>query len=60
MNDEHLMAAASDAFLQAENGLAVPLDPDIAEGMGEFSEEALYIQDVLEDALLTAEGGEDV
>ena len=45
--------------MQAEQGFAVPLDPEVAEGMGAFSEDALSLQDVLEDAIWKAEGGED-
>ena len=59
MNKEELNTAATDAFNQAQNGLAVPLDPEMAEGMGAFTEQALTLQDVLDDALLAAEGEED-
>ena len=59
MNKEELTAAATDAFNQAQDGLAVPLDPELAEGMGAFSEDALTLKDILDDALLAAEGGED-
>ena len=59
MNKEELNAAATDAFNQAQDGLAVPLDPEQAEGMGAFSEDALTLKDILDDAILAAEGGED-
>ena len=59
MNKEELNAAATDAFNQAQDGLAVPLDPELAEGMGAFSEDALTLKYILDDALLAAEGGED-
>lgn len=59
MNKEELNAAATDAFSQAQDGLAVPLDPELAEGMGAFSEDALTLKDILDDALLAAEGGGD-
>lgn len=59
MNKEELNAAATDAFNQAQDGLAVPLDPELAEGMGAFSEDALTLKDIMDDALLAAEGGED-
>ncbi|GAB1255374.1 hypothetical protein [Desulfovibrio falkowii] len=59
MNKEELNAAATDAFNQAQDDLAVPLDPELAEGMGAFSEDALTLKDILDDALLAAEGGED-
>lgn len=60
MNKEELNAVATDAFSQAQDGLAVPLDPEQAEGMGAFTEDALTLEDILEDALLAAEGEEDV
>ena len=60
MNKEELNAVATDAFSQAQDGLAVPLEPEQAEGMGAFTEDALTLEDILEDALLAAEGGEDV
>lgn len=60
MNKEELNAVATDAFNQAQDGLAVPLDPEQAEGMGAFTEDALTLKDILEDTLLAAEGGEDV
>ena len=59
MNKEELNAVAADAFNQAQDGLAVPLYPEMAEGMGAFTEQALTLKDILDDALLTAEGGED-
>ena len=59
MNREELNAVATDAFTQAQDGLAVPLDPEQAEGMGAFTEDALTLKDILDDALLAAEGGED-
>lgn len=59
MTKEELNAVAADAFSQAEDGLAVPLDPEQADGMGVFTEDALTLQDILEDALSAAEGGSD-
>lgn len=59
MNREELNAVATDAFTQAQDGLAVPLDPEQAEGMGAFTEDALTLKDILDDALLAAEGGKD-
>lgn len=58
MNKEELNAAAADAFSQAQDGLIVPLDPEQAEGMGAFSEDALTLQDILED-LVSARAGDD-
>lgn len=41
MNKEMMNAVATDAFAQAQEGVAVPLDPDLADGLGAFTEEAL-------------------
>lgn len=51
MDKEHANAAARDAFSQAEEGYAVELDPALAEAMGAFTEDALTLQDILEDIL---------
>ncbi|WP_165177872.1 hypothetical protein [Desulfovibrio sp. ZJ369] len=59
MNKDEVNAVAADAFNQAQDGLAVPLDPEMAEGMGAFAEQALTLQDVLDAPLLTTEGEED-
>ncbi|SDF33177.1 hypothetical protein [Desulfovibrio legallii] len=60
MTKEELNAVAADAFSQAEYyALAVPLDPEQADGMGAFTEDALTLLDILDDALLAAEGGDD-
>ena len=52
-------AAARDAFLQAEDGFAVELDPELADALGAFTEEALTLQDILED-IQEAQEGTDV
>lgn len=49
MNREELNQAASDAFIQAQEGLAVPVDPDMAMGMGAFPESALTLDEILDD-----------
>lgn len=49
MNKETLNAIASDAFLQAEQGLAVELDPELADAMGAFAEDAVSLADLAED-----------
>ena len=49
MDKEYANAAARDAFLQAEDGFAVELDPELADALGAFTEEALTLQDILED-----------
>ena len=41
MNKEMLNAMATDAFNQAQEGFAVPLDPDLADALGAFMETAL-------------------
>lgn len=38
MDKDFLHHAATDAFLQAEDGFAVPLDPDLADALGAFAE----------------------
>ena len=41
MNKEMMNAVATDAFNQAQEGFAVPLDPDLVDALGAFMEEAL-------------------
>ena len=41
MNKEVMNAMATDAFNQAQEGFAVPLDPNLADALGAFMEEAL-------------------
>lgn len=56
---EYLAAAARLAAEQiaADPALYVPLDPDVADYMGAFSEDAIIIlADLIEDALLTING----
>ena len=43
---------AREAFLQAQEGYAVELDPEMADALGAFQEDALSLQDVLEDAAI--------
>ena len=52
---DYLKAAAKAAAEQlAENtALYVPLDPDVADHMGAFHEDALSLADVIEDGLFT-------
>lgn len=59
MDKEYANAAARDAFLQAEDGFAVELDPELADAMGAFTEEALTLQDIMED-IQEAQEGTDV
>lgn len=41
MSKEVMNAVATDAFAQAQEGVAVPLDPDLADALGAFMEEAV-------------------
>lgn len=40
MNKEMMNAVATDVFVQAQEGFAVPLDPDLADALGAFVEDA--------------------
>lgn len=55
---EYLAAAARSAAEQiaADPALYVPLDPDVADFMGAFQEDAFMLADMIEDALLTING----
>ena len=57
---EYLAAAARAAAEQIVNdpGLYIPLDPDVADYMGAFTEDAITLADLIEDALLTINGQE--
>ena len=55
-NKEYLVAAARSVAQQlTENPviLSIPSDPDVADFMGAFTEDAIDLADVIEDALLT-------
>ena len=41
MNKDIMSAVDTDAFAQAQEGFAVPLDPDLADALGAFEETAL-------------------
>ena len=58
---EYLAAAARAAAeqLAADPTLYIPLDPDVADYMGAFSEDAIILADLIEDALLTINGQEE-
>lgn len=49
MDKATLNAVASDVFLQAEQGLAMELDPELADAMGAFVEDAVSLADLAED-----------
>jgi hypothetical protein len=56
VKDKEYFATAAKAVAEqlADNAaLYVPLDPDVADFMGAFMEEALSLADVIEDGLLT-------
>lgn len=55
---EYLAAAARAAAQQITDdpGLYIPLDPDVAEHLGAFQEDAIILADLIEDALLTING----
>ena len=58
-----LTAAAKAAAEQLAGNAAlhIPLDPDVADFMGAFQEDALSLPDVIEDGLLTINGqGEEI
>ena len=52
---EYLEAAAQKVEQQAMDnpGLGIPVDPDVADYMGAFTEDAIVLADLIEDALLT-------
>lgn len=59
MTHKEYLAAAAKATAQQladDPALYVPLDPDVADYMGAFSEDAIILADLIEDALLTING----
>lgn len=54
-NKDYLAAAAKAAAEQIADNAAfcIPLDPDVADFMGAFQEDALSLADVIEDGLFT-------
>lgn len=52
---DELLAAANVVTRQAsENpGIGIPVDPEVADYMGAFTEHALVLEDLVDDALLT-------
>ena len=62
-NKEYLRAAATVIARQIEENpvvLGVALDPDVADYMGAFVEEAIGLTDVVEDGLLTVTNSGEV
>ena len=64
MHDKEYLSAAALAVAQqlAENPviLGIPIDPDVADFLGAFAEDALELADVIEDGLLTINGQGEV
>ena len=64
MHDKEYLSAAALVVAQqlAENPviLGIPIDPDVADFMGAFAEDALELADVIEDGLLTVSGQGEV
>ena len=64
MHDKEYLSAAAMAVARqlAENPviLSIPIDPDVADFMGAFVEDALDLADVIEDGLLTVNGQGEV
>ena len=52
-NKDYLRAAADAVMQQVSDGLAVPVDPDVADFMGAFTEEAVTLDDMVDDVLLS-------
>ena len=62
-NKEYLRAAATVIARQIEENpvvLGVALDPDVADYMGAFEEDAIGLTDVVEDGLLTVTNSGEV
>ena len=61
-NKEYLAAAARAVAEQLTEApdIHVALDPDVADYMGAFSEDAIVLADMIEDALLTINGQAEV
>lgn len=53
---DYLLAAAREVQLQAAEGYAVELDPELADAMGVFEETAVSAEDVEADILSRREG----
>ncbi|WP_034637642.1 hypothetical protein [Desulfovibrio cuneatus] len=55
MHDKEYLTAAANMVgqqLAEEPSLALPLDPDVADFMGAFTEDALTLADLVDDTLL--------
>lgn len=58
MEKEYLRNAADAVTEQAfeHPGFGIPVDPDVAEHMGAFTEDAIALADMIDDTLLNIEG----
>lgn len=52
-------AIAKDVFLQAQDGAAIELDPEIADALGAFEETAISLRDIEEDSAYRAMVGNE-
>ena len=62
-NKEYLRATARAIAQQIEENIliiGVPLDPDVADYLGAFVEEAITLADIVEDGLLTVTNSGEV
>ena len=62
-NKEYLRAAAKAIAQQIEGEsviFGIPLDPDVADYLGAFVEEAITLADIVEDGLLTVTNSGEV
>lgn len=60
LTKQELETMATDAFLQAQDGYEVELDPELADYMGAFEQEGVTIEEIREDwAARAAQGYED-
>ena len=64
MHDKEYLSVAARVVAQqlADNPiiLSIPIDPDVADFMGAFREDAIALADVIEDGLLTVNGQSEV
>lgn len=59
LDKETINAIATDVFLQAKEGLEVELDPEVADALGAFEEDAVTSDDLDEDMGVAARSRDD-
>lgn len=59
MRKDEINAAAYEIFSQVGDGFAVPVDPELAEAMGAFQENALTADDIIADRAHEPEEDDD-